>query len=750
MTHNHPSSTTSTISPALPLSDSDSEIDFYSANDDEVVIMNTPDKIPIVIDDNEVADSRPNANVVSNVNIIGNSATVQQLQQQFAMNSLGRSNLNSSLAGVENYSDNNLFRPPSVTKKHNQADVASSDEVIDAVTFTPGSYNADFISDEIVEADTQLKRSTTRKQTSTTGTRARQVYDSESEESYESSFVTSDEDIPFFRDAREDWTPGSETTSISNDDAYENSSSSDESVTEVMSPRSQVKAELIDLTMEGPWSIPRVKDASLHRRRRRRYVIYDGSNTSDSDSDTKSPSLPTRITARRRPSPGQNSDEELQDDESTERILMPPQATARRRLSYGGNTDEQLLNCENTKFASTPLECGAVEEAAGEQELCDENMVAASEKQLRRQPSIADNDCDYDLKISKDYTPMGQSQRVSTISIDDDKLDNKRNASLRREPFSLVRIDGDNISTENDTPPSTSKSTSFKHFRQRREGSDKRNFMNDSNGTDIDSTASNDGAVDNNDMITTEKNDVELTNEELEAIEKLAGAFSSLDMTFNTIPLSPKETPGNRMKKSKPLKIDADVIDLTDGISDVKATPEKGGIPKWLSSLSPKRLSGGKVAERLLNYLDTSVLQSALGDLVTVEWNKRLLTTAGTCTLCRRGAHTRLARIELSTKVLDESNRLYQTLAHEMCHAAAWVVDGVAKPPHGAVFKKWAKRFHEWDKDLSINTCHSYDIRTKYSYVCEKCGHRWGRHSKSINTGKVRCSCGGSIKLDKK
>jgi SprT-like family len=39
-------------------------------------------------------------------------------------------------------------------------------------------------------------------------------------------------------------------------------------------------------------------------------------------------------------------------------------------------------------------------------------------------------------------------------------------------------------------------------------------------------------------------------------------------------------------------------------------------------------------------------------------------------------AEERLSRIELSTKVLDSADRLRDTLVHEMCHAASWIVSG--------------------------------------------------------------------------
>lgn len=54
----------------------------------------------------------------------------------------------------------------------------------------------------------------------------------------------------------------------------------------------------------------------------------------------------------------------------------------------------------------------------------------------------------------------------------------------------------------------------------------------------------------------------------------------------------------------------------------------------------------------------------------------------------RNPAYT--ARIELSTKVVDTYEKLRQTLCHEMCHAAAWIVNHVSKPPHGGQFRHWA------------------------------------------------------------
>lgn len=88
---------------------------------------------------------------------------------------------------------------------------------------------------------------------------------------------------------------------------------------------------------------------------------------------------------------------------------------------------------------------------------------------------------------------------------------------------------------------------------------------------------------------------------------------------------------------------------------------------------------------------DTNVFDGALKS-VSVSWSKRLLKTAGLTYLkqIKNMPTKRTAHIELSCKVVDNKQRLRSTLLHEMCHAAAWLIDGVSSPPHGSCFQKWA------------------------------------------------------------
>ena len=149
-------------------------------------------------------------------------------------------------------------------------------------------------------------------------------------------------------------------------------------------------------------------------------------------------------------------------------------------------------------------------------------------------------------------------------------------------------------------------------------------------------------------------------------------------------------------------------------------------------------------------------------------------------------------------KVIDDEERLRSTLAHEMCHAAQWLLDGAKNPPHGEAFRRWGRAFEasvpgmkvphartharvcphtsarharsthahrahppacahaprmrahgsehgHWDV-AQVTTCHSYEIFAKYRFGCSTCGHEFARHSKSLDLTRKGCGvCRGKL-----
>jgi len=159
-----------------------------------------------------------------------------------------------------------------------------------------------------------------------------------------------------------------------------------------------------------------------------------------------------------------------------------------------------------------------------------------------------------------------------------------------------------------------------------------------------------------------------------------------------------------------------------------------------------------ELASRLYTLYNTECFGGALPEEMEITWNVRLTKTAGLCYSRRhRNRHNievRSSRIELSTKVLDSGDRLRDTLIHEMCHAASWIISGY-RDGHGPLWRTWAEKAMERFPELPvIDRCHSYQIRTKYTYRCEKCGYSIGRHSKSLDTERKVCGhCYGRFQL---
>lgn len=143
------------------------------------------------------------------------------------------------------------------------------------------------------------------------------------------------------------------------------------------------------------------------------------------------------------------------------------------------------------------------------------------------------------------------------------------------------------------------------------------------------------------------------------------------------------------------------------------------------------------------------------------------------------------ASIELAEKIIDRPERLVNTLAHEFCHLANFMISNIRDQPHGESFKGWGSRVTSWLRSSSatkhhsyrgewrsceVTTKHSYVVETKYRWVCagrpadrqkqtltqkmlnievedeEGCGAEYGRHSRSIDVEKQRCGrCKGFL-----
>merc|ERR1712098_412511 len=174
--------------------------------------------------------------------------------------------------------------------------------------------------------------------------------------------------------------------------------------------------------------------------------------------------------------------------------------------------------------------------------------------------------------------------------------------------------------------------------------------------------------------------------------------------------------------------------------------------PQALPYIKNFKKNKEELAKRLYQLYNLEIFENALPDDMQITWNVRLTKTAGLCYSKRHKKYnieTRSSRIELSTKVIDSVDRLRDTLIHEMCHAASWIISGY-RDGHGPLWRTWAEKAMSRFPELPvIDRCHSYQIRTKYTYRCVQCGCTIGRHSKSLDTERKVCGhCHGRFELE--
>ncbi|KAH8435016.1 SprT family zinc-dependent metalloprotease [Aspergillus melleus] len=177
------------------------------------------------------------------------------------------------------------------------------------------------------------------------------------------------------------------------------------------------------------------------------------------------------------------------------------------------------------------------------------------------------------------------------------------------------------------------------------------------------------------------------------------------------------------------------------------------------------------VAEEFFKTLDDVVTGGKIQQMaaetggVRITWNKTLQTTAGRASWRRErsmsppregqsvASQKQFAGIELAARIIDNEDRLINTLAHEYCHLANYMISHVTNNPHGTSFKLWGQKCKEALKDhpvyggrVEVTTKHSYKIDYKYVWCCVDCGQSYGRHSKSIDPAKSTCGkCKGLL-----
>ncbi|XP_026268374.2 germ cell nuclear acidic protein [Urocitellus parryii] len=155
-----------------------------------------------------------------------------------------------------------------------------------------------------------------------------------------------------------------------------------------------------------------------------------------------------------------------------------------------------------------------------------------------------------------------------------------------------------------------------------------------------------------------------------------------------------------------------------------------------------------ELVQKIYQLFNSTVFDQKMPEKIEITWNKKMLRTAGLCTTSetRHPKRERYAKIEISLKVCDSADRLRDTLIHEICHAASWLLDGV-RDSHGDAWKYYARKSNAVHPELPrVTRCHNYTINYKINYECTQCKTRVGRYTKSLNTERFICArCRGPL-----
>ncbi|KAJ7640115.1 SprT-like family-domain-containing protein [Mycena rosella] len=152
-------------------------------------------------------------------------------------------------------------------------------------------------------------------------------------------------------------------------------------------------------------------------------------------------------------------------------------------------------------------------------------------------------------------------------------------------------------------------------------------------------------------------------------------------------------------------------------------------------------------AEQVYSYLNKVAFYDQLPPLgkIGLKWNKHMISSAGKAQFHRDRYGNEFAEIHLACKIVDSHERIRNTLSHEMCHLACWMIDKAIKEAHGKLFHKWAKRVEKKDPDIMISVQHTYVIDYPYEWRCLDCDEIIGRFSDSLDITKGCSKCNGKL-----
>ena len=127
-----------------------------------------------------------------------------------------------------------------------------------------------------------------------------------------------------------------------------------------------------------------------------------------------------------------------------------------------------------------------------------------------------------------------------------------------------------------------------------------------------------------------------------------------------------------------------------------------------------------ELMHKIYKRLNQEAFENKLPKDLKLELSSRLTSTGGYCKNFLK-LDIPICEIQLSSKICDSPERMRDVLAHEMCHAASFLINGVLNG-HGPTWKSWANRVNFIYRQIpKITVYHNYEIKKKYIFKCQQC-----------------------------
>lgn len=136
--------------------------------------------------------------------------------------------------------------------------------------------------------------------------------------------------------------------------------------------------------------------------------------------------------------------------------------------------------------------------------------------------------------------------------------------------------------------------------------------------------------------------------------------------------------------------------------------PHSEAVP-YLTDFNRRRIL---LVDHLYRLFNKHVFEDRLPHDMKINWNSRLSSAAGRCKF-RTEDHRRVktCSVELSVGLLKTADRVRDTLVHELCHAATFLL-GEHYDVHGPFWRCWARRANIAFPSLpTIKRCHNYGTK---------------------------------------